>query len=37
MKSGDVSVMSGDVQTQFIRSAGEEQIAHVADVSGVEM
>jgi len=37
MKSGDVLVMSGDMKSQVVGTAGEVQVAHVADVGGVEV
>ena len=37
MKSGDVLVMSGDMKSQVVGTAGEVQVAHVADVGCVEV
>jgi len=37
VKSGDVAMVSCDVKTQFIRSAGEEQVAHVTDTRRVKV
>ena len=37
MKTSNVAVMCSNVNTQFISAAGEVQVAHVADVGGVEV
>jgi len=37
MKASDVSMVSGDVKTQFIGATSEVQVTHVADVGSVEV
>ena len=37
MKTGDVLMVRSDVKSQFIGAAGKVQVAHVADVGGVEV
>ena len=37
VKTGDVLMVRSDVKSQFIGAAGKVQVAHVADVGGVEV